>query len=133
MSQKRNSALLLERELEDEVGEDGHYQVTATESRKDPLRDIRFKTDEILRQWPPKGGRKRGCRTGKTSPKTLFWNKARKLLEEGKVHPGYGAAKKLSILIAEEMRQEGYAYQPDTIYRYIKDEVKNWEKPQKAA
>ena len=128
-----NASLWWWLEFKDEKGKDCHYHVVATATGKEPLRDISFKTDEILQQWPPKGGRKRGCKTGKTSPKALFWNKAKKLLDEGKVQPEYGAAKKLSKLIAEEIRQDGYTYQPDTIYRYIKDEVKNWEKPKKAA
>lgn len=55
-----NAARWLRWEFEDEVGEDGHYHVVATAAGKDPLWDISFKTDEILRQWPPKRGRKRG-------------------------------------------------------------------------
>ncbi len=128
-----DAALWWRLEFEDEVGKDGHYHVIATAAGEESLRNITFKTDEILRQWPPKGGRKRGCKAGKFSPKGLVCDLAIKMLNDGQVQPGHGVARKLSKIIADQIRQDGYMHQPDTIYRYIKDEVKDWQKPQKAA
>ena len=52
-----HAALWLGRELDDQVGEDGHYHVVATATGKEPLRDIVFEKDDILRKWPPDGGK----------------------------------------------------------------------------
>ena len=76
-----NAALWWRLEFEDEVGKDGHYHVVATATGEEPLRDIIFKKDEILRQWPPKGDRKRGPKAGKFSPKGLVCDMAIKMLE----------------------------------------------------
>ena len=57
-----DAALWLGREFEDEVGEDGHYHVVATATGKEPLRDIVFEKDDILRKWLPKGGQELGSK-----------------------------------------------------------------------
>ena len=110
--------------FKDEEGKDGHYHVVATAAGKDPLRDISFKKDEILRQWPPKGGRKRGPKVGEASPKALLWREAEKKLEDGKVQRGRGAATE----IANRLHEMGYKQEPDTIRRYIAPSVKDWKK-----
>ena len=51
-----DAAIWLGREFEAEVGEDGHYHVVATATGKEPLQDIVFEKDEVLRKWPPIGG-----------------------------------------------------------------------------
>ena len=42
------------------------------------------------------------------------------------------ASRKLSRIIADRISGTGYIHQPDTIYRYIRMSVKDWQKPQKA-
>jgi hypothetical protein len=51
-----NAALWWRLEFEDEEGKDGHYHVIATATGKEPLRDIVFEKDDVLRKWPPNGG-----------------------------------------------------------------------------
>ena len=119
-----DAALWLEREFKDEVGEDGHYHVMATESCKDPLRDIRFRTDEILREWPPKGGRKTGPKTGRPTHKDTWCSLALEMLDNGDVLPKRGATAKIAKLIQEN----GYGhYEFGTIEDNIRNTVNDWK------
>jgi hypothetical protein len=129
------AALWLRREFEDEIRKDGHYHVVAAAAGKEPLRDISIKTDEILGEWPPEGGRKRGCKPGRTSIKALVYGMPTELLDSGEVRPDeHGALTRLSEIIAERIRLLGHMHQPDTIRRHIKREVNEWkQKPRKAA
>lgn len=126
-----DAALWLGREFEAEVGEDGHYHVVATATGKEPLRDIVFEKNDILRKWPPEGGRKRGPKIGRPTDKHVWCSMAIEILESQKVLPGSGAITKIAKLILEKGR---YTHELRTITKAIGPIVNEWkEKRAKAA
>ena len=127
---ERDAAVWLEREFDDEVGEDGHYHVIATETGDETLRNLRFKTDEILREWPPEGGRKRGPKVGGTNYEDEWRRMAVGILDSGEVQPKHGA----KIAIASLIWERGYRqYQVNTIADAISKTVDEWKLRHRAA
>ncbi len=116
------AALWLGREFADEVRQGRRCPVVAIAAGKKPLRDILFKRDEVLREWPPENGRKRGRRIGRPSDKDIVCDMAVEMLDSGEVQPKHG----VKIEIANRIRERGSRYEPNTIAGYISQTVDDW-------